>query len=125
MRSILVFLLIGILSYITGLYYPWWSLAVVAFVVSLIIRQKPAASFFTAFVSLFVLWFSLGLFQDMANDHILGNRMSELFLQVKSPVLLAVITGFIGAIVAGFAALSASFLRTRKRANKQTLSGDI
>lgn len=125
MRSILAFLLIGILSYITGLYYPWWSLAVVAFVVSLIIRQRPVASFFTAFVSLFVLWFSLGFFQDMANDHILGNRMSELFLQVKSPVLLAVITGFIGAIVAGFAALSASFLRTGEKVDKQAHPGDI
>lgn len=125
MRSILVFLLIGILSYITGLYYPWWSLAVVAFVVSLIIRQKPVASFFTAFISLFVLWFSLALFRDMANDHILGNRMSELFLQVKSPVLLAIITGFIGAIVAGFAALSASFLRIKKRVNTQAPSGNV
>ncbi|MGH2643416.1 MAG: hypothetical protein ACRDE2_05675 [Chitinophagaceae bacterium] len=119
MKTIIAFLLIGILSYITGLYYPWWSLAVVAFVITLIIPQKPFASFLTAFVSLFVLWFCIAFFKDLANDHILGNRISELFLQKKSPVLLAVITGFIGAIVAGFAALSASFLRAKKNRVKQ------
>lgn len=118
MRPIIAFLLTGILSYIAGLYYPWWSLAVVAFVIALIIHQKPVAAFFTAFISLYVLWFSLAFFRDMANDHILGNRMSELFLQEKTPVLMAVITGFVGAIVAGLAALSASFLRYKRKTLK-------
>lgn len=119
MKTIIAFLLTGILSYIAGINYPWWSLAVVAFVIALIIRQKPVIAFFTAFISLFILWFSLAFFKDMANDHILGNRMSELFLQEKTPVLMAVITGLVGAIVAGFAALSASFLRTKKKSLKQ------
>lgn len=123
MKTIIAFLLTGILSYIAGLYYPWWSLAVVAFVIALIIRQRPLAAFFTAFISLFVLWFALAFFIDMDNDHILGNRMSELFLQKNSPVLLAVITGFIGAIVAGFAALSASFLRCKRKTLKQPSFG--
>lgn len=115
MKSFIVFLIIGILSYLAGLYYPWWSLAIVAFIITLIIPQKPVISFFTAFLSLFVLWFSMAFFKDMANDHILGNRVSELFLKTQSSVVLAVITGFIGAVVSGFAALSASFLRVKKK----------
>lgn len=115
MKAFIVFLIIGILSYLAGLYYPWWSLAIVAFAVTLIIPQKPVGAFFTAFVSLFILWFALAFFKDLANDHILGNRISELFLHSKSSVVLAVITGMIGAIVAGFAALSASFLRTKRK----------
>jgi hypothetical protein len=115
MKAFIIFLVIGILSYIAGLYYPWWSLAVVAFVVTVVVPQRPAASFFTALLSIFVLWFSLAFFKDLANDHILADRISLLFLGRKSPALLAAAGAIPGALVGGFAALSASFLRTRKR----------
>jgi hypothetical protein len=119
MKAFIIFLLIGVFSYVAGLWYPWWSIAVVSFIVTLVIPQKPAASFFIAFLSIFIFWFSLAFFKDLANDHILAGRMSELFLHSRSPFLIAAVTGLIGAIVAGLAALSAAFLRTGKRAKQQ------
>jgi hypothetical protein len=115
MKAFILFLVIGILSYIAGLYYPWWSLAVVAFVVTLVVPQKPVAAFFTAFIAVFVFWFSLAFFKDLANDHILAGRISLVFLGQKSPALLAAAGAVPAALTAGFAALSASFLRLRKK----------
>lgn len=115
MKAFILFLVIGILSYVAGIFYPWWSVAVVAFVVTLIVPQKPFAAFLTAFLAIFVFWFSLAFFIDLSNDHIMGNRIAELFLQSSSSVIMAVISGAIGGLVAGLAAVSASCLRTKKR----------
>lgn len=116
MKGFILFLVIGILSYIAGLFYPWWTIAIVAFVVTLVVPQKPFASFLTAFLSLFVLWFSMAFFIDLSNDHIMGDRIGMLFLHTPSSIGVAVISGVIGGLVAGLAALSASCLRTRKKA---------
>ncbi len=115
MKGLIAFLLTGILSYAAGLFYPWWSLAVVAFVVALIIRQHPVKAFFTAFLAVFIFWFGFSFFIDLANDHILANRMSLLFLKVESPILMCVLSGLLGGLVAGVAALSASILRKKKK----------
>jgi hypothetical protein len=122
MKGFILFLVIGALSYIAGWWYPWWSIAVVAFLITLVVPQRPAAAFFTAFVSIFVFWFSLAFFQDLTNDHILSSRISELFLQVQSPLAIAAVSGLIGGLVAGMAALSAAFLRYRPKKAKRAVS---
>lgn len=115
MKAFIIFLAIGILSYLAGLFYPWWSIAVVAFLVTLIFPQRPFPAFLTAFFSILVFWFSLAFFIDIANDHIMGNRIAVLFLHAPSSIVMAAISGIIGGIVAGVAALSASCLRTRRK----------
>ncbi len=117
MRSLLVLILTMVLSFVAGLFFPWWSLAVVAFVVALVIKQRPLISFFTSFLAIFLLWFGYSYFIDLGNDHILGNRMSLLFLGKEASILMCVISGGIGGIVAGFAALTAAFLRKSKKDN--------
>lgn len=116
MKAFIVFLIIGILSYIVGIFYPWWSIAVVAFVVTLIVPQKPFIAFLTAFLAVFVFWFSMAFFIDLSNDHIMGNRIAVLFLHTPSSIIMAVISGVIGGLVAGLAAMTASFLRVKRPA---------
>lgn len=118
MKGLIIFLLTGILSFVAGLYYPWWSLAVVAFAIALIFGQRPVAAFFTAFLAVFVFWFGYSYFIDLSNDHILAGRMSQLFIQTELPVVMCVISGVAGGLVAGFAALCGSFLRGRKKQKK-------
>ncbi len=115
MKGLIIFLLTGILSYVAGLFYPWWSIAIVAFIVAVLFRQKPVAAFFTAFLAVFVLWFSFSYFMDLSNDHILANRMAGLFLGGELPVVMCLISGVVGGLVAGFSALCGSFLRKKKQ----------
>ncbi|ASZ13106.1 hypothetical protein KTO58_08825 [Chitinophaga pendula] len=111
MKFIGTLLLIVILSYLAGMFLPWWSVALVAFLVSLLIRMSPGKAFFTGFLGVFLLWLALAFYIDVRNDHILANRMSLVIMQVKSPVGIGLISAFIGGLVAGFASTAASYLR--------------
>lgn len=102
---------IAVLSFVVGLYAPWWSIALVAFIVSLCISQKPGSSFLSGFSGIFLLWLILALLINAANSNILANRIGGMLGIGPRPVLLAFITALAGGMVAGFAALTASYLR--------------
>ena len=71
MKFIVAFLLTALLGYAAGFYFPWWSIAIAAFIVAVAIPQKPLKAFLSGFLSLFVLWVVLALYIDMENQHIL------------------------------------------------------
>ena len=85
-----------------------------AFIVSALIPQPPLASFLAGFAALFLLWGGLSFWISSANENILAHRVSLLILKNDSPFLLILITALIGALVAGFAALTGSFIRQEK-----------
>lgn len=115
MKAVISTFLIILLSFVACLYLPWWSIAIVAFVVSAFIRQKPIVSFMGGFVGLFLLWSILSFYISVNNDHILAHRISLLILPTDSPYLLVLTTGLIGGIVAGFAALTGSYIYAREK----------
>ena len=114
MKFIISLILIVLLSFAACLYLPWWSIAVAAFIVAALIPQKPGKAFITAFLALFLLWGGLSFWISYSNDHVLAQKISLLFLKINNPYLLILITGLIGALVAGFAALAGTYLRKSK-----------
>jgi hypothetical protein len=104
-----------LLSFISGLYLPWWGVAVVAFIVALLIHQRAWKAFLSGFLALFILWMLLALWRDVPNDSILSGKIGELLGVGKSPFLVLLITSLLGGIVAGFAAWSGSALRSLKK----------
>ncbi len=107
-------LLTALLSFAGCLYLPWWSIAVVAFILAALIPQKPIKAFLAAFIALFILWFALCFYMSNANDNILAHKVSLLIIKMDNPYLLMTVTALIGALVAGLAALSGSYLRKIK-----------
>ncbi len=110
MKFIISTILIALISFVTCLYLPWWSIAIAAFVVAAFLRQRPVAAFLAGFIALFGLWVVLASMISSNNEHILAHKMSELVLKSDNPSMLIILTGAIGAFVAGFAALSGSLL---------------
>lgn len=111
MKFLVSIILIALLSLAACLYLPWWSIAVIAFIVAAAIPQKLGKAFLAGFIALFLLWGGLAWFISSNNDHILAHKVSLLILKKDSPGILVTITAFIGALVAGLAALSGSFVR--------------
>ena len=111
MKFIVSIVLTALLSFVACLYLPWWSIAVVSFLIPMIIFQKPYMAFITGFVSLLLLWGGLAWWIITANNDLLAHKISVLVIKADSPFLLIGLTALIGAVVAAFAALSGSLLR--------------
>ena len=114
MKFIVAVILTALLAFITGLYFPWWMIAVASFVVALLVYQKAWKAFVTGFLGLLLLWIGLAYWIDIKNESILSAKIGELLGIGNNSFLLILITGLIGGLVAGFAALSGSFLRGSK-----------
>lgn len=114
MKFIISILLIALLSFALCLYLPWWSVAIAAFTVAVFIHLSPLKSFLAGFIAIFLLWTILAYIISANNDHILAHRISKLILKIDNPFLLSLVTGLIGALVAGFASLSGSYIRRLK-----------
>ena len=111
MKFLISLILTALLSFGFCLFLPWWSIAIAAFIVAVLIPQKPGKSFLTGFISLFLLWGGLSFWISNNNEHILAGKISMLILKTDNPYILILITALIAALIAGFAALAGSYLR--------------
>ncbi|HRN57561.1 MAG TPA: hypothetical protein PLL71_13970 [Agriterribacter sp.] len=111
MKFTVSIILTALLSFVACLYLPWWSIAVVSFLIAVIIFQKPYMAFIAGFVSLLLLWGGLAWWISTANDHLLAHKIAVLVIKADSPLLLVGLTALTGGLVAAFAALSGALLR--------------
>jgi hypothetical protein len=93
--------LTAVLAFISGLFLPWWGIAVAALLVAVLIHQKPGKAFLAGSAGVILLWIGLAVWRDVTVLPLGGN-----------PILLIVLTAFIGGLVAGLAALTGSYLRS-------------
>lgn len=113
MRFLLATLLTATLSFLAGLYSPWWSIAIVAFVVALFIKQGYGLGFLSGFLGIFLFWGLLAFWIDVKNNHVLSQRIAQVFPLGGSSMAIILVTAFVGALVGGFAAMSGSSMRQR------------
>jgi hypothetical protein len=102
MRLFLAIVLITILSAVAEFFLPWWSVAIVAFLITFLMRLKAGQSFLAGFVGVGICWFMAARQHDAVNEHILSGRMAQLFHLPDYGLFIAV-TVFIGALVGGLA----------------------
>jgi hypothetical protein len=114
MRFLLAIIFTIILAFIFGLWLPWWSIAVVSFAVAALLPLPPVKSFACGFISLFFLWGAMAWWIDIKNESILSKKIALILPLGGSSFLLLLVTAFVGALVAGCAALSGSLLRVAK-----------
>jgi hypothetical protein len=113
MKLLVAIILTALLSFAAGLYFPWWSIAIAAFLSVLLIPLTGGRAFLAGFLGVFLLWFVLALWIDIKNQHILSKKIAEIFPLGGSSFAIILVTAIIGAVVGGLAALSGSYLRKR------------
>jgi len=114
MKFLISTLLIALLSFLSGLYLPWWGIALAAFLVSALVPQRPGLSFLSGFVALFLLWALLAWSMDAPNNSILSVKIAQILPLGGSAVLLILVTALVGALVGGGAALTGSYIHRRR-----------
>lgn len=111
MKFLLSVILIAALSAIAAFFLPWWSVAVVAFLVALVTGGR---GFLTGFVGVGLCWLLVALFRDIPNEHILSDRMAVLF-HLPNHILFVAVTALVGGLIGGLAAWAGASLKPQKR----------
>lgn len=109
MRFLLQVSLIAIGGLLAEIVFPWWSVAVVAFIVTSLLPDSGFKSFLSGFLGVGLLWFFGALYFSLKTDYILTEKVANLMQLGRSGVLI-VVTSLVGALVGGMGALSGSQL---------------
>jgi len=114
MKMIVAIILTALLAFVGGLYMQWWSLAIAALLVALLIPQRPFKALLSGFLGVFLLWAVLAWWIDFKNQGILSKKIASVLPLGGSSIVLLLVTAFVGGLVAAFAALSGSYLRSSR-----------
>ena len=109
--------LTALLAFVAGLYLPWWGLAIASFLVALLVHQKAGKAFFSGFLAILLLWAGIAWWIDMKNNGVLSKKIASVLPLGGNSTILILVTAVVGALVAGFAAMSGSYLRSSKSRN--------
>jgi hypothetical protein len=119
MRNFLLSVLVIILfTAILQVFLPWWSMVVVALLVGFVFPNKAGLAFLSGFLALFLLWAGYAFVLSSANNHLLADKMAELLkpLTQGNRVMLFVVSGLLGGLVAGMASLTGNYAAKLKGA---------
>lgn len=111
MKFLIATILTAILAFISGLFLPWWGMAITSLLVAVLVHQKAGKAFLSGLLGVFLLWAGLAWWIDMQNNSILSKKIATILPLGGNSMLLILVTGIIGGLIAGFAAMSGSFLR--------------
>ncbi len=104
-RNITNFVATIILAAILSLFLPWWSIMTAALATSLFIPLRKAAVFLVPFLAILVFWAGYSFVLSSANDFTLAKKISTLLEIGGNPYLLILVTGVVGGLAAGIAAI--------------------
>lgn len=96
-----------IIGYIGQQFLPWWSIALIAGVLSFIFSLRVGISFWVGFLAVALLWGGYAGYLSALNEGILAARMGKVFGGL-SGMLLVIITGILGGVFGGLGALTGS-----------------
>jgi len=111
MKFLVAVLLTALLAFISGLFLPWWGMAITSLLVAVLVHQKAGKAFLAGLLGVFLLWAGLAWWIDMKNNGVLSQKIAAVLPLGGNSLLLIILTGIAGGLVAGFAAMSGSFLR--------------
>ena len=114
MKFFFQFIGIMILAFVLELFLPWYYIAVAAFVGGYVLKSK--ANFLAGFLTITILWSLYAWLQTNSPttvpSHDLAERVAHIFTLPRKEILI-LITGIVGGLVGGFAALTGSLLKRK------------
>lgn len=115
MKFTVATILTALLAFISGLFLPWWGVAVTSLLVAILVHQKAGKAYLSGFLGLFLLWGGLAFWINMQNDNVLSKKIAAILPLGGNSMYLILATGLVGGLVAGFAAMTGSFLRSTEK----------
>ena len=104
-------LLIAVLSFLAQLILPWWSIAIVAFLICFWRSRRVGSALREGFLGIALVWLVYALLIHLRTEGVFTSRMNLLLLKSTSPLGMLVITPFLGGLVGGIAGMAGYYIR--------------
>lgn len=110
MRFLIITLIIAAATFGVQLVLPWWSLAIVAFIVGYLSNLSGWGAWGAGLLGCSGVWFFYALWFDVANQSLLSAKLGAMF-GVPYPLLLALAAGVVAGLIGSLATLGGRNLR--------------
>jgi hypothetical protein len=104
-KKIINFITTIVVAFIFSQFLSWWSIMLAAFLIAFLIPLKKAAVFIVPFLAVALLWIVQSWILSSTNDYILAKKIATLLPLGGNPFVLMLVTGIIGGLAAGIAAV--------------------
>jgi hypothetical protein len=111
-RNSINFLSTFLLALSFSFFLPWWSVMVAAIITAAVVPLKKAAVFFVPFFAILVFWIGYSFVLGNANDFVLAKKIANLLPLGGNHYALLLVTGVIGGLAAGIAAIFGKQLKS-------------
>ncbi len=117
MKFLTAIILTALTGFIAGTlsFSPWWGFALTSLLVAVLVHQKAGKAFLAGFLGILLLWVGLAWWIDTKNDSVLSHRIAQILPLNGNSMYLMLLTGVIGGLVSGFAAMSGSYMRASSK----------
>jgi len=109
-KNKLVLILIIIVScFIAQSFLPWWIIAPICLIASFFLSSSKKQAFWSGFSGIFILWLVKILSLSLPNEHLLANKVGQVFMLPPSDtnwVVLIFVSSLIGGVVGGLSSLT-------------------
>ncbi len=104
-KNILNFIITILVAVLLSQFLPWWGIMIAGFLTGFFIHLKRIAVFLVPFLAIALFWAVSAYMTSSGNDFTLAKKIAVLFPLDGNVNLLLLITGIIGGLAAGIAAL--------------------
>ena len=94
-----------IIALIFSQFLPWWSIMLATFLAGFFFSLKRTAVFIVPFLAITIYWIVYAYILSSNNDFILAKKIEVLLPLKGNQYLLLLVTGIIGGLAAGIAAI--------------------
>ncbi|TDB58106.1 hypothetical protein [Arundinibacter roseus] len=118
MKTLLNYLLMVAATALLQLFMPWWTIALVPFVVYLLRPERPLVAYATSLAAIATVWMVYAIFLHTTSGGSMSDRVAQLFFLPNGGALVGTTT-LLSGLVAGFAGLAGHYIRSAVVSEKQ------
>lgn len=108
-NNLMLILIIIVSCFIAQSFLPWWIIAPVCLAASFFFSSSKKQAFWSGFAGIFILWLVKILSLSLPNEHLLANKVGQVFMLPAADnnwMVMIFVSSLIGGVVGGFSSLT-------------------
>ena len=113
-NNLMLILIIIVSCFIAQSFLPWWIIAPICLMAGFFLSSSKKQAFWSGFAGVFILWLVKILSLSLPNEHLLANKVGQVFMLPASDtnwIIMIFASSLIGGIVGGFSTLTGNSFR--------------